>query len=376
MKQLSHFISIIAFLFTSSAAFAEEAKKGDNMVLLDAQGVKNLKLELAEATEINFEETVFALGRIEVLPGKKAVVSSRISGRATTVIGLPDMRCEEGDELLWVESRQAGDPPPVLRIDAPIGGLIGSVSISPGQPVSPDSTLMEIYDLSVVEASAAVPEHFAGKLKKGIKAHIKVPGFPDRIFDAELNHIGANANGETGTLEAAFHVKNEDELLRPGMRAEFSIITGSRPDVMAIPREAVQGDASSRFVYVAEYDLKNAFVKTNIELGEQNDSMVEVLNGLLPGDSVVTRGAYALGFAGKGSVSLKEALDAAHGHPHNEDGTEMQKEDAGKGNSSGSGEDHDHAHTSSTMTVFFAGTSALLLVLLILSLLFRRPATA
>ncbi|MDA7523072.1 hypothetical protein N8535_01410, partial [bacterium] len=42
-----------------------------------------------------------------------------------------------------------------------------------------------------------------------------------------------------------------------------------------------------------------------------------------PGDEVVTRGAYPLAFAGNGGISLKEALDAAHGHEHNEDGSEM-----------------------------------------------------
>ncbi len=350
--------------------------KSANTIILDERGVKNLGLEKVEAEEIDLEETVFALGRIEVLPGKKAIVSSRIPGRATTVIALPDMRCEAGDELLWVESRQPGDPPPVVRVEAPMAGLIAAVNIAPGQPVTPEMSLLEIYDLTTVEAAAAVPEQYAGKLKKGIKAHIKVSGFPDQVFEAELAHLGANADAQSGTVEAAFHVANPEELLRPGMRAEFTIVTGSRPNVMAIPRTAVQGDPASRFVYVADFGLKNAFIKTPIELGQQNDTMVEVVNGLLPGDEVVTRGSYALSFAGKGSVSLKEAMDAAHGHPHNEDGSEMSKEDAAKAKTAGGGhEDHDHEHGSSTMTAFFAGTSALLLVLLILSLMFRRPAT-
>lgn len=76
-------------------------------------------------------------------------------------------------------------------------------------------------------------------------------------------------------------------------------------------------------------------------LGEQNDTHVEVIAGLFPGDEVVTRGSYALSFAGSGSgMSLKEALDAAHGHEHNEDGSEMtdaQKEEREAENSGGSG---------------------------------------
>jgi len=53
---------------------------------------------------------------------------------------------------------------------------------------------------------------------------------------------------------------------------------------------------------------------------------VEIVSGLLPADEVVTRGAYSLSFAGGGSVSLKEALDAAHGHEHAADGGELTPE--------------------------------------------------
>ncbi|NJM37533.1 MAG: hypothetical protein HC845_06530 [Akkermansiaceae bacterium] len=58
-----------------------------------------------------------------------------------------------------------------------------------------------------------------------------------------------------------------------------------------------------------------------------NDRFVEITNGLFPADEVVTKGAYSLSFAGGGSgISLKEALDAAHGHEHAEDGSELTPE--------------------------------------------------
>lgn len=354
---------------------AGDAKRNDNLVILDATGEKNLGIETVEAEETTFEETIFALGRIEVLPGKRAVVSSRIPGRAYSVLALPDQQVDENEELMWVESRQPGDPPPKVMLEAPISGIITKVNTAVGQPVSPDDSLIEIVDMSVVEASAQVPEHLASKLKKGIKAHIRVPGFPGKVFEAELAHLGAYANGESGTLEAAFHVPNKELLLRPEMRAEFSIVVGSRENVMSIPRAAVQGDVASRFVYIKDYDLKHAFVKTQVQLGDENHEFVEVKSGLLPGDEVVTKGAYSLAFAGKGSVSLKEALDAAHGHPHNEDGTEMSKEQLAKA----SGGDHGHEHGAAgwtQLTTFFAASTGLLFVLLIASMFVRRKEVA
>lgn len=375
MKLPSPLLPAVALLALGSFLFAEEAPKKD-LVILDEAGVKNLRLETTEALEADFEQSVLALGRIEVFPGRLHIVSSRIPGRTMKVNVKPDQGVKPGDELLVLESRQPGDPPPSVSIVAPIAGVIAELQVAPGKPVGPDDSLMSIVDLSKVHAIAKVPEHFAGRIAVGQRARIRVPGYPDKTFEATLEHLGALADSETGTLEAAFHVENPDSLLRPGMRAEFSIVTNSRGGVMAVPRAAVQGEGASRFVYVADYELKNAFEKVPVEIGEQNETLVEIVNGLFPGDTVVTRGAYALGFAGKGSVSLKEALDAAHGHPHGEDGSELTEEET----AAAGGGDHDHEHHGGegfgTLTLFFAGLSALLLVLLILSLAFRQRATA
>ena len=351
---------------------AADSARLDNTVILEPAAVVNLQLEFVEAEETTFEETLFSLGHIEVLPGNRAIVSSRIPGRAFSVLVIPHQEVEVDAEVAWVESRQPGDPPPVIKLTAPISGIVSKVNIAQGQPVSPDQELIEIIDLNTVEAVAHVPQHLAGKLKIGSKAHIRINALPEQFFEAKLVHTAAIADETSGTLEAAFHVPNPDKLLRPGMKAEFNLVVNQREGVMSIPRSAVQGDAAERFVYIKDYDLKNAFVKTSIVLGAQNDQYVEVVKGLFPGDEVVTRGAYALAFAGKGSVSLKEALDAAHGHAHNEDGSEMTKEQLA---AKGDGDDHAHEHSSqnwTNLTTFFAGTSGLLLVLLILAIMKRK----
>lgn len=361
------FLSVIVIIW----AFALPAPAAVPVrVILDENSVKNLKVETAEAEETTFEETIFSLGHIEVLPGRKAVVSSRISGRAFSVIALPDQQVEEGDELVWVESRQPGDPPPTVMLPAPISGLVAKVDIAQGQPITPDQALIEIVDLNQVEAVALVPEHLAGRLEKGQTARIRLPAFPDKVFEAKLAHLGASADEKSGTIEAAFHLANEGLRLRPGMRAEFSLITSKRENVPVIPKSALQGEGGNRFVFVKDFELPNAFTKAPVVIGQTNDQFAEIITGLLPGDEVVTQGAYALAFAGSGTTSLKEALDSAHGHEHNEDGTE-KKEAAGD-------EDHDHDHESASawneLTMLFAASTALLLVLLAWVSWKRNPA--
>jgi len=143
---------------------------------------------------------------------------------------------------------------------------------------------------------------------------------------------------------------------------------------MSIPRAALQGDVLSRTVYVKDYDLPHAFVKVPVQVGAMNDRFVEITTGLIAGDEVVTTGAYSLAFAGKGSVSLKEALDAAHGHEHNEDGSEVSsaQKSARRG-----GDDHEpgeSGHKLSALTLFSLVANALLLLLLVAAMS-RKPKT-
>lgn len=354
---------------TTLASATEETARFQNMVRLRETEAALLQIESAEAEETNFEETIFALGSIKVLPGKRAVVSSRIPGRAASVLVIPDQEISEGDEVAWIESRQPGDPPPTIMLPSPLAGIVASVKIAPGQPVTPDDSLAEIISLETVEAAAHVPQHLAGTLRKGQLARIRLAAFPDKIFEASLAHLAAEANPLDGTLEAAFHIPNPDRLLRPGMRAEFTIVTGRRDGVLSIPRAALLSDGSRHFVMVRDYELDHAFLRTPVVAGTQNDQSAEIISGLLPGDEVVTRGAWNLASA-TSSVSLREATDAAHGHPHNEDGSEMTKEQIAAAKASAAATTAAPSPWNSH-AVFFAATSAFLLVLLA-SLSLRR----
>ena len=337
------FLSIltIAALAASPLVAATADSNNPNMVVLDATGVQNLRLETEVAAPDDFAETVFALGRLDVYPGNRAVISSRISGQAKQVLIKHDHSIVAGELAVVIESRQTGNPPPSIELTAPLSGLISDIHVVPGKPVSPDDILAEIIDLSKVYAIARVPEQLAHLLRGGQKARLTVTAAGNQIYAARLEHLGALADPTSGTVEAAFHVDNPNLTLRPGMRVEFSIEVSRRPDVISIPRSALQGTPADRFVYVKEFDLPNAFIKIPVVVGQSNDQRVEIISGLFPFDEVVTRGAYSLAFAGAGTLSLKEALDAAHGHEHNADGSEIT---AGSKPAESAHDHHDDSH--------------------------------
>ncbi len=356
------------FWFAPLAQTANESSRQADTVVLDETGVKNLRIETVQAEESAFEEVLFALGRIEAIPGKTAAVSSRAPGRIIELMAHPGDEVQAGQDVARLESRQAGDPPPTITLKAPISGLVTHVDARLGDPLGPETALLEITDLSEVYAVARVPEHQAGSLKPGTLAHIRVAALPDQSFQGEMLRFGTSADKQSGTIDAIFRLPNTSGLLRADMRAEFSIVLSKRSGVMSVPRSALQGDASDRFVYVEDFDLKNAFVKTRVQVGQINDRYVEITSGLIPGDMVVRQGAYSLAFAGGGSLSLKEALDAAHGHEHAADGSELANKPASATTGS-EAEAHGHSANESPLWKIVSGV---LFVLLIVSILTKR----
>jgi membrane fusion protein, heavy metal efflux system len=291
------------------------------------------------------------------------VLASRVSGRIVDVLAHKGDFVTKDDVMARLESRQPGNPPPVLELRAPGNGLVIESQTHLGAPVEPNMDLMTILDLTNVWAVAKVPQNQAAILSKGLSARVSVPASGKESYQAVFLQLGVEADATKGTVDAIFSLPNPGNALRPGMRAEISLITSRRDNVLSIPRAALQGDHSNRFVYIKDYELANAFVRLPVVVGDVSRDQVEIVSGLMPGDEVVTRGSYALSFAGKGNASLKEALDAAHGHPHNEDGTEMSADEISAADSQ---RDHHHDHGSDrTLVIVLSITCGVLFLLLI-----------
>ncbi len=362
------YLPFVLLLLLSFRAGAElDPERAKNLVILDEISVQNLQLETVTADDQTFEQIVFALGRVEPIPGAQAVVSSPNGGRILEVKVAPGDSVQAGAEVGKIEERTGDGKVSEVTLTAPIAGMVTAVHVRPGESVWRIKTLIEITNLREVDVVARIPEHEAALLKPGTRARVRVPAACDITFKSQLLRFGTEADRKHGTVEAVFRLPNRELLMRPGMRSELRISAAERPKVTAVPRESVQGSGTQRFVFIKDYEIPHAFVRVPVVTGQRNDRFVEIVKGLMPGDEVVTTGAYALSSAGRGNVSLKAALDAAHGHAHHEDGTPVEG-----GHEEHEDEGHQHEHSTSRraftpLTTFFASFSGLLLGLLYLS---------
>lgn len=362
-------------------------------VILTEQGVKNLGLETVTVEEADFETTTFALGRTEAIPEKRAILSSRVSGRVIENNLKIGMYVEKDEPLVLLESRQPGDPPPSIWLKAPAAGTVIGVNTRLGAPLEPTDSLAEIADLKTIYLIVTLPQATAGKIKQGTQAIVRFPVRPDREYSATLLKFTAcpcpdpacalgqdvstgsqPAEGaDLNTAGVIFTIENPDNQLRPGMNAECSIIMEKRQGVLSVPREAIHGGTANRHVYVKHMSIPNAFDRVNVQTGLASNGRVEIIDGLLPGDEVVTRGSYSLGFAGSGGgPSLKEAMDAAHGHEHNDDGSEKTKDQKNVSPSAGHDDHASVPHGISMREMFFMASTGILALLLVITSLRRR----
>ncbi len=251
-------IFLAALVCASAPAQAAEAARSANTVVLDETGVKNLRIETVEAEETDFEETIFALGRIEAIPSKRAVVSQphRRAASSSSRRTLGDL-VQAGADVAQDREPPAGrsaaerDAESAAQRTRHRERRRASASRS-----SRTRRCMEITDLSEVYAVARVPEHLAGKLqaRRG-RAH------PRRgAAGREVRRRRCCASAPRPIRRAARSTPSSgcripSAHLRPGMRAEFSIVLSKREGVVSVPRAALQGDARNRFVYVEDFDL-------------------------------------------------------------------------------------------------------------------------
>ncbi len=178
---------------------------------------------------------------------------------------------------------------PVL---APIAGTVLKRFCSPGAVVSPASDLMVVSDLSVLWVNAEVAEKYLSALKVGRVVDITVQAYGDTVFPGRITHIGDSLNPETRTVEVRCEARNTDGRLKPEMYATVSLEVGEMREAVLVPTEAVQDVDGQATVFVRESDTQ--FRARPITVGRQSGQETQVLEGLKPGESVVTGGSFLL----------------------------------------------------------------------------------
>lgn len=195
----------------------------------------------------------------------------------------------------------AGNGAVVLRSPRP--GVVSEVLVREGQAVMPGTPLFRINGTSTMWLEAAIPQAVTGGIRTGTTVTATVDAIPGRTFEGQVETLLPEVDESTRTRRARIVLRNEDDLLAPGMFAQVTLQPGNRKAVLLVPTEALitTGEDTRVIVVGAEGGYRPVRVTT----GRSAGGRTEILAGLEGGERVVTSGQFLI----DSEASLSGALD-------------------------------------------------------------------
>ncbi|MDE2423290.1 MAG: efflux RND transporter periplasmic adaptor subunit [Betaproteobacteria bacterium] len=200
-------------------------------------------------------------------------------------------------EIQSMIKNKKADPELVVR--SPINGKVIAISNpAPGAYVQPGTlpAPMAISDTTTKWMIANVTETDITSMKVGQSVDVRVPSLEERHFKGVITNVGESVDPNTHSVSVRSEIKDDSELLLPGMLANFTITTGNLKGVPAVPFESVvrQGDGTL-IVWVTNNG--HLFEKREVRIGLQQNGYYQILSGLKIGESVATQGAVFVSHA-------------------------------------------------------------------------------
>lgn len=172
-----------------------------------------------------------------------------------------------------------------LVITAPIDGELGMLDVVLGQSVPSGSKIGQINNLDSYKIEAQIDEHYIDRVISGLEADFERQ---DETYQAVIRKVYPEVRD--GKFKADFKFNGaQPENIRTGQTYYLNLQLGQPEEAVMIPRGAFYQHTGGRWIYVITGDGSKAY-KREIRIGRQNPQYYEVLEGLQPGEKVITSG--------------------------------------------------------------------------------------
>ncbi len=168
------------------------------------------------------------------------------------------------------------------KIISPVDGVVVSRAVDEGQTVASSFQTPELFvvaeDLTKMQIEVSVSEADIGKIEEGQKAEYTLDGYPDETFEGTVTQVRLNPTtvSNVTTYTVIVSVNNDEEILKPGMSANVTIITQNKHNVLCVPTLAFKYIPSN---ITEKYQQQGVWI-----LNGKKQERVEVTTGLKDGD--------------------------------------------------------------------------------------------
>jgi RND family efflux transporter MFP subunit len=217
------------------------------------------------------------------------------------------------EQIRELESR--GTASRTVTLYAPISGHVLQRNVTHGQKIDPDTTLLDIADLSRVWVLGSIYEYELPFVRLGQEATITLSYLAGRVYRGRVGLIYPVLEEGTRTAQVRIEFDNPGFELKPGMYTDVAI-RGDLGARLSVPESAVLSSGTRNIVFVAGDE--GAFEPREVRIGLRLPDALEILDGLREGESVVTSGTFFVDSESKLQAAMEAATSQkpAPGHVH------------------------------------------------------------
>lgn len=178
-----------------------------------------------------------------------------------------------------------------MTLVAPFEGVVGLRKVSVGDYLAVGTEIVNLEQIDPLKIDFRIPELFLPSVQIGQRLEITVDALPGRKFTGEIYAIDPLIDAAGRSLVLRARTDNPGMVLRPGLFARVNLTLEERPQALFVPEQALVPVGSKQYVYRV-VDGKAALAE--VQLGIRHNAEVEIIDGLRPGDVVVTAGQIKL----------------------------------------------------------------------------------
>jgi RND family efflux transporter MFP subunit len=180
-----------------------------------------------------------------------------------------------------------------VTVPAPSDGVVLTRSVNPGQVVAAGQELFVVADLATVWVIGDLYEKDFASVRLGTPATVTILSRPASPLRGRVAYIDPRVDPMTRTAKVRVEIPNRTGDLRLGMFVQATFRSGPGERRTLVPRTAVQSIGNRSIVYVATEEA-GRFIERSVKLGVSAGDRVQVLEGIKPGEKIVTEGSFFL----------------------------------------------------------------------------------
>ncbi len=194
------------------------------------------------------------------------------------------------------------------ELRSPIAGIVTDRPLFAGETAAAGAPLVTVMDTTALLAKTHLAQRAAQAVHAGDAAEVMLPGVDDPV-EGRVSLVSPALDPGSTTLEVWVRLANRDGRFKAGTPVHVSIAGRAIPDALLVPSDALlAGEGGAKYVMLLGAD--GAAHKRAVKTGIADEQNTQILDGLAPGDTVITTGAYGLDDGAKVKVGAPEAKGA------------------------------------------------------------------